>query len=167
MKPVVPVHVFTGPVFSYNKTNVICHIHYFNPRNKVYIKIYIYFKVEERSVLFLPCKLSMAQQRAASCERSVLSLQRKMSQYTYVSLCLIQVTSFFSQRPVFWGGGSRCIAISAFYTILRWCHLSDFVLAVNKMGLTFTFHSCLNVESYIRGWFKASIKYMAVNANNF
>lgn len=42
MKPVVPVHVFTGPVFSYNKTNVICHIHYFNPRNKVYIKnIYI------------------------------------------------------------------------------------------------------------------------------
>lgn len=41
-KPVVPVHVFTGPVFSYNKTNVICHIHYFNPRNKVYIRnIYI------------------------------------------------------------------------------------------------------------------------------
>lgn len=96
MKPVVPVHVFTGPVFSYNKTNVICHIHYFNPRNKVYLKIYIYFKVEERSVLFLLCKLSMAQQRAASCERSVLSLRRKMLQYTYVSLCLIQVTSFFS-----------------------------------------------------------------------
>lgn len=42
MKPVVPVHVFTGPVFSYNKTNVICHIHYFNPRKKVYIKMYIY-----------------------------------------------------------------------------------------------------------------------------
>lgn len=88
-------------------------------------------------MLFLPCKLSMAQQRAASCEQSFLSLQRKMSQYTYVSLCLIQVTSFFSQRPVFLG------AISAFYTILRWCHPSDFVLAVNKMGLTFTFHSCL------------------------
>lgn len=61
-------------------------------------------------MLFLPCKLSMAQQRAASCERSVLSLQRKMSQYTYVSLCLIQVTSFFSQRPVFFGGGGVHVA---------------------------------------------------------
>lgn len=144
MKPVVPVHVFTGPVFSYNKTNVICHIHYFNPRNKVYIKnIYISKLRREVCSFYLANFPWLSKELLPVNGLSCLCKEKCHSIHMFHYVWSRWLHSFHKGLFFFGGGGSRCIAISAFYTILRWCHLSDFVLAVNKMGLTFTFHSCL------------------------
>lgn len=161
MKPVVPVHVFTGPVFSYNKTNVICHIHYFNPRNKVYLKnIYISKLRREVCSFYLANFPWLSKELLPVNSLSCLCKEKCHSIHMFHYVWSRWLHSFH-KGLFFWGRSLLFIPSSDGVIRLTLCWLST------RWDWPSLSTVVLYVESYIRGWFKASIKYMAVNANNF